>query len=546
MEYVLIFLAVLAIYILLSAKKGSRKDRLEKIISGRAQINNRKFEVEKVNDLYEVSIDEFAFRDRVDKMTWDDLEMDKFFNKMDIALTSIGSEYLYKELHYVDNDENILERRNAFYDMFEAIENRRKIIPLLYRLGKSDYNGVSLFLRRELYKVKHYKYFYLLRYSNLIFLLLLIFGHKVAVLFLIINVGINTLIHYDIKCKIKGDLVAANYYARIIRTAKNIMKLEIDNEAFADYQKELGGLISKIGSNYSIFIGEIIHSDADVLIEYLKIILLVDVINYSKMVYDIEGNREIAKSIVDKVSELDMCFCVADYKSNFGEVTVPTFKTSNEINSLDFENIYHPLIDVPVKNSEDGMKSAIITGSNATGKSTFIKSIAISCIISQNLGFAFATKFEFKRAKVISSMTIRDNIEEKESYFIREIKNLKNIITCVEKGDSIVFIDEILRGTNTVERISASEAILTYLSKFDSIVIVASHDIELTSLLRNYYQNYHFSEKYEEGDIQFDYKLKSGATTTRNAIKLLESLGFADEIIENARDNVLNNFESIT
>ncbi len=538
MEYVLIFLIILAICIYTISNKGSRKDRLEDIINGVAQKNDRRFELEKVGDLYELSIGECAFRECVDKMTWNDLEMDKLFSKMNIALTSIGSEYLYRELHYIDNDSDILERRNIFYRMFEIADNRKKIIPLLYRLGKSDYNGVSLFLRRELYKVKNYKYFYILRYSNFLFLLLIILGHSFAVLFLIINVGINILIHYSIRYQIKGDLVSANYYARIIRTAKNIVKLDIENEEFVNYQKELKHLIDTIGSSYSIFIGEIVGSDADVFIEYLKIILLVDVINYSKMVYDIEEHREIAKSIVDKVSELDMCFCVSAYKSNFDEVSIPNFKTGDAVNVIDFENIYHPLMEAPVKNSQAGMKSAIITGSNATGKSTFIKSIALSCIISQNLGFAFAATFEFKRAKVMSSMTIRDNIEEKESYFIREIKNLKTIITSVEQGFAIVFIDEILRGTNTVERISASEAILKYLSKFDSIVIVASHDIELTRLLSKYYQNYHFSETYEDGDIKFDYKLKSGATTTRNAIKLLESLGFASEIVENAGKNV--------
>ena len=98
----------------------------------------------------------------------------------------------------------------------------------------------------------------------------------------------------------------------------------------------------------------------------------------------------------------------------------------------------------------------------------------------------------------------------------------------------VCIIDEILRGTNAKERITASTAILKYLSKNNCIAIVASHDIELTKILEEIYSNYHFREQIKDNDIIFDYKIYDGASTSSNAIRLLDYVGFAEEIISEA------------
>ena len=103
------------------------------------------------------------------------------------------------------------------------------------------------------------------------------------------------------------------------------------------------------------------------------------------------------------------------------------------------------------------------------------------------------------------------------------------------------FVDEVLRGTNTVERIAASAQILKSISGANCICFAATHDIELTYLLENVYCNYHFSEEIEENDISFTYKLMDGRAQTRNAIKLLGIMGFSSEIIHEA-ENMAGNF----
>ena len=96
------------------------------------------------------------------------------------------------------------------------------------------------------------------------------------------------------------------------------------------------------------------------------------------------------------------------------------------------------------------------------------------------------------------------------------------------------FVDEVLRGTNTVERIAASAQILKYMSANGFFCVAATHDIELTSLLEDSYENYHFSEEIREGDVLFNYLLQSGKAQSRNAIRLLSLMGYEEEIVHRA------------
>ena len=133
-------------------------------------------------------------------------------------------------------------------------------------------------------------------------------------------------------------------------------------------------------------------------------------------------------------------------------------------------------------------------------------------------------------------MALTDNLFSNESYYIVEIKSLKRILDATE-GDVPVlcFVDEVLRGTNTVERIAASSRILHTIAGSNALMFAATHDIELTYMLEESFSNYHFEEQIFEDKITFDYQLKNGRATTQNAISLLGMLGYPEEIIVNAK-----------
>ena len=132
-------------------------------------------------------------------------------------------------------------------------------------------------------------------------------------------------------------------------------------------------------------------------------------------------------------------------------------------------------------------------------------------------------------------MAIQDNVLDGDSYFIAEIKSLKRIIRLIEEGKPCIsFVDEILKGTNTIERIAASAAMMEWLSSNKGMNVIASHDIELTEMARHAYTNYHFRESIENGNVHFDYIVHPGPSITRNAIKLLELLSYPESITNKA------------
>ena len=122
-----------------------------------------------------------------------------------------------------------------------------------------------------------------------------------------------------------------------------------------------------------------------------------------------------------------------------------------------------------------------------------------------------------------------------KSYYFEEVLTIKEMIDkCGNGKPNLFLLDEIFKGTNTIERISAGKAVLSFLAKADNIVFVSTHDIELADLLKNQFVLYHFSEKVDHQTVDFDYKLKDGKLKNRNAIRILQINGYPDEIITEA------------
>ena len=160
-------------------------------------------------------------------------------------------------------------------------------------------------------------------------------------------------------------------------------------------------------------------------------------------------------------------------------------------------------------------------------------------ILAQTIYTCMATSYVAPFLKVMTSMALRDDLEGGESYYIVEIRSLKRILEEAENpGHLLCIIDEVLRGTNTIERIAASSRILGNLRKPNVLSFAATHDIELSYILEALYENYHFEEEVGKEDVTFNYLLKKGRVTTRNAIRLLEMIGYDSKLVKQAKDAV--------
>ena len=199
---------------------------------------------------------------------------------------------------------------------------------------------------------------------------------------------------------------------------------------------------------------------------------------------------------------------------------------------LCLEDAYHPLLEQPVSNSiEVREQGVLITGSNMSGKSTFLRTVGLNALLGQTIYTCTARAYVGCPLRLLTSIGRADNVVEGKSYYLEEALSVLRIVDAITPAiTTLVILDELYRGTNSEERIFAARRVLEYLAKRNALVLVATHDLELTDFFAYQYRSMHFSEQVGQLGLEFDYKLKKGPATTRNAIALLRYLGYPEEI----------------
>ena len=171
--------------------------------------------------------------------------------------------------------------------------------------------------------------------------------------------------------------------------------------------------------------------------------------------------------------------------------------------------------------------TVIITGSNMSGKTTYLRTIGVNILLALCGSSVPCKGLQLPPIKILSSIKNFDSLKDGISFFYSEVKQITYIIHEVRKGQKcLVLLDEILKGTNTRERFLASKAIIRELAKYESYCFLTTHDLELTKIhTEKAAQFYHFTEKVENTSMSFDYQLKDGVVTSSNALLILEQEG---------------------
>lgn len=223
---------------------------------------------------------------------------------------------------------------------------------------------------------------------------------------------------------------------------------------------------------------------------------------------------------------------LANWSYNNPQYTFPNI--NNDYFELNAIGAMHPLIpsNENVGNDfqiEKNKYLSIITGSNMSGKSTLLRTIGINMILGYAGTKVAADKFEMSLVKVISYMRIKDILEESVSTFKAELNRIRMILDLLQKGEKcFILIDEMLRGTNSKDKLAGSIGIVKRLISEQTYAMIATHDIKLAELGSEFKEeiaNYYFDIDYADGDLVFDYKVKSGICENFNASFLLKQLG---------------------
>lgn len=499
---------------------------------------------------------------QIDDITWNDLDMDKLFLMINNTISSCGEEYLYYILREPTFSQDVLDERNRLIEFFrENEEVRIKVQRLLGQIGKT--RGVSLYeyicRLKEIERKSNLKY-YLLILGVFVGIVSFFINPFFGLLYMIGLLIINTSVYVNEKVKMEMYL---NCFRCILNMASVVTSLEKENiPEIQSYTRELvkakKGLAGFTRGSFLVMSNGTVAGDiGTVILESLKMLFHIDKIKYNSMLKQLDGHEEDVEALMKNWGILDSAIAIASFREylpyytrgEFSERRVAEAAENEAIRnyestesenrlSMEVKNLYHPLLDAPVANSISVKGGILITGSNASGKSTFIKTVAINSLLAQTIDTAVATKYKSSFLKVMTSMALNDNLEQGESYYIVEIKSLKRILDESKKNEPMLcVIDEVLRGTNTIERIAASSQILKELGENGNVLsFAATHDLELSYMLEPLYTNYHFEEELSDYDVRFSYVLKDGRTNTRNAIRLLKIMGYEDSIVESASE----------
>ncbi|WP_262316676.1 MutS-related protein [Lacticaseibacillus parakribbianus] len=464
----------------------------------------------------------------VDALTWQDLNMQAVFRSLNLTESSVGAEALYARLHAFDfGHAGDLEDLIGFFTTEPVARLRCR--TAFARLGKSDHNQTQAYLLEGAKHELHQTWRYVVLGCLPLVGLALAFALPLLGVTLVMASLIFNLIYYQLRReRLTVELNAMRYLVQTVATARRVAKLKTPRQAALQQALAPLATITRTAFVFRIKTG----TAGEVIADYLSIAFMLPFISYNFVLEKLHRFREAALALWRQLGDLECAIAIANYRLAQPVSCIPRF----EEGGVSATGLVHPLLKKPVANDLAWARTALITGSNASGKSTYVKSVAINCLLAQTINTATAETFTLAPGHVITAMAIQDDLSAGDSYFIAEIKAIRRLLTQVQKGARTYgFVDEILKGTNTVERIAASASIIDWLEPTAALTMVATHDSELTAILGAGVVNWHFQESVDAGGVHFDYRLHQGPATTHNAIALLAHLQYPAAVTATAK-----------
>lgn len=334
-----------------------------------------------------------------------------------------------------------------------------------------------------------------------------------------------TLVYYGFS----GSSVLLNDYAIAIKwtedhnwQSKYIINLFHSKNKVSGQIKELAKIIQAFDARLNILLAAVLNF---FLLWDLKCCIRIDEWYNS-------SSAEVEQGL-DRIGYFEELIAIATLSNNHPEWTFPSIEDQFILSATaighpliqqgkrvdnDFELVPHPTVD-------------IVTGSNMAGKSTFLRTLGINMVLAYSGAPVCASQMSLSIFKVLTYMRIKDSLNESTSTFKAELDRLKMILTHVTlHPNSLVLIDEMLRGTNSKDKYLGSKVFIERLIQLKTPTLFATHDLQLSELIdihKDTLRNYHFDIQIIDGEMKFDYKIKSGPCTTFNAAILLKEIGLS-------------------
>lgn len=470
-----------------------------------------------------------------------DIDLDEAFFAVDYTSTIIGKQYLYDRIKRpLDSYEALADLEAQILQHGKAGKFQMYFDEQGKGLSRQDSADLPyLIFGNDLKTLWYYKWVPYIQAAMLAATILSLIFHW-GLLVLIALFGINLYLHFHNKMLLDS-------YRRSLMTVMTLydfcgaLEMRDDNNMMFDEQVSdaFNGLriLRKrlsVKQSLQLFTSSELYMLPWLIYELLKAFTLVEVRASAFIAKEVNLKRGLIHTLYKAVGKTDFLFSIIKLRAS-GVCCIPMFAA--EMKAAEIIGLYHPLIENCVKNDfRPGSNAVLITGSNAAGKSTFLRSLALSNILASSIHTCFASVFKLPLLTTMAAMQHTDDLGEGLSHYLSEVKDMAEIFKISEHSNCILFFDEPFSGTNSRERVAIAASVLRFLGgQSRHLTLVASHDFELLELLSDSFKMYYFNEQVQpNGKLIFDYRLKEGRKVTRNALELIKIEGFPSSVVEMA------------
>lgn len=477
------------------------------------------------------------------EQTCSDLDFDRFYETINRTSSCVGQQYFYDQLRCIPIEADAAKYKNIIAYLKEDslfADRCRKLISSLS--NRNAYYICSLFqethpvpgnIRLIVHKI--------LQFLPFLFVsLFIIFSYPVWMILAFITFSFNLFFHYRNKQTLFIYLYSIPQYLKLVSIAKKLYSYEIFHTINPQLKEQLNSL-QPLTKRLSFFKFDLkFENDMAVLIMMIKEITSTFFLFEPNILFSSFQLLNEKKNDIEKTFSFIGCIDMLLSISYLEKIIPPYCRPQWTTNNLSFTGIYHPLIESCVTNSLNTRgKSVLLTGSNMSGKTTFIRTIALNMLSAHCLNLCFAETFSSPKLKIHTAINLSDDLAASTSFYMQEVLNIKDmLLETKSKGPHLFLLDELFKGTNTLERIAGGKAVLSALASNGNIVFASTHDLELADLLADEFWLYHFCEQIANNQLTFDYLLKEGKLKHRNAIRLLELENYPLSVIQEVNNIV--------
>lgn len=468
----------------------------------------------------------------VDDQTWSDLDMDAVFVGLDRTSGVPGRMVLNRLLRSPTCRTETLADRDALIGALAPdLDTTRTLRACLASLDRTaGAEDLMRLLWEDPPSPLPFAWVYrLLPLLAVISVAVAVLVGKAALLGPLIAFALNTLVHFRTRRLWQREIQALIFAGALKACARRIEASSVPaahRRRLATALRATRGLGLRLGLLSS-------GGLRDVLYEYWNVFLMLELRSYLWLVRRWPEVAPGLRELFVTLGELDALASVAVWRTERSPWCRPEWVAGAPV--LEIEAGVHPLLEAPVPNSLVlAGRGCLITGANMSGKSTLLRVAGTNALLAQTVVTCTARRYRATPLRVVSSMRVADALLDGKSRYLAEAERLLVLVRRSDSGaPTLCLVDELLSGTNAGERLAASRAILGYLVRRQTLVLAATHDLELADRLASCYESYFFQDDFARNNA--DHRLRAGLAPAGNAIDLLERLGYPQEIVAEAR-----------